>query len=56
MDFVRIRRGIDKDREDERESLLDRPRVYNQHSSGPTAKKNPSRILPDHPGDTLAWI
>jgi len=46
----RIRRGIDKDREDERESLLDRAPLTTVMPSSTANRKNPSRAVPEQTG------
>lgn len=46
----RIRRGIDKDREDERESLLDRAPLTTVMPSSTAIRKNPSRAVPEQTG------
>ncbi len=60
----RVRRGVDRDRDDERESLVDHHALNSHHSSSGShssmsvlshaalshVKKNPSRVIPDQYG------
>jgi hypothetical protein len=51
MPICRVRRGIDKDREDDRDSSVDKPAPPISAPSASTVRKNPSRVVPDQIGE-----
>ena len=61
MSICRVRRGIDKDREDDRDSSVDKPAPPISAPSASTVRKNPSRVVPDQIGECAllclpAWV